>query len=460
VRVPFVLLLVAVLASPAAASEASRDLGDGAARIAGPAAGWTAREATPAAGQSVLRIEAPGGTARVEAWVFPAEPGEANPAAVLTQAVGRWIQALHGPTGPVAGMPTRRDVRPLGCPGAEATLSSRWRDAPARGNARLLRLSEHQWAFAVGLAAASDAAASEEVARLVGSLAPAAPRFVDPTFRLTDLDAPLTRTEGELPVRREDLFAVERVLEAAIGVRLPLQEREALRRTLSADLAQGSARTRAGYREVGAAVRALEGRDPAEREATLAAVGGRVLRAVIERAQAEQYAPAVALATWLDRAERIVVGEPGTGLPLHAVESLVEHAAFLATIAGDRTFEPATSDVVTLRDALRDRWDALPEPERTLLRQAGRSWARLRRAYDLATPAARLGFRREVAVRLAGDAPVPGTTEAPALKEWMDALDAPAREARFQRAAALRVAQRDALTALLEVEGDDGAFGW
>jgi len=455
-----VLLVFALCAAPALAGEAWREIGDGAARVAPPPTDWTARETRPAAGQSVLTMEAPEGAALVEAWVFPAEAGEANAPAVLSRAVTRWFAALNGPTGPAAGMPMRGTVDLLGCPGAEAVLSSRWRDAPARGSARILRVSEHQWAFAVGIAAASDRAGVEEVARVVGSLEPALPRFVDPTFQIADLDAPLARGEGEIPVRRADVLAVERAIEAAIGARLPLQERAALRQALSADLARGSATTRAGYRDVGAALRELQGRDPAEREATLAALGGRILTAVIERAKNERYEPAVAFAMWLDRAERIAVGEPGAGLAVHALESLMEHAAFLATIAGDRRIEPDAAVATGLLEALRARWPDLGEEERRALRGAGRSWARLRRAFDLAGPAERLAFRREVAARLVPGADVPEAADARALKAWMDALETAARGRLVDRAAALPAAARDALTAVLGVEDDDTALGW
>ena len=454
------LPVVLVLASPLWAEEApgTLSLKGAPAHVVPPPSTWTRTVRTPGAGQWYVHYAGPAKT-WVEARVFPVQ-GDAKADVVLMQAVDTYRRGL-GAGG--FGMPTRKPIDILGCEGADGTIQLVVGQQVFEGHARLLRLPRARWAFALGGALrGGDKAHADAVKAFVTSLLPTEPVFYAPTFEAADLDRAVVRPADEPAVTLAQVVAVEALVEAGMGARLPVSERPRLRSILIEEARDGSPKTREGFRQSAEAVRAMGELPPAKRAETMRALGARVLEQVQARAKDGGRAAAKLVLLWRD-ARKTVAGTVEDGLPLQSLGSLLEMDLFLASVAADREIPLSAARRDALQRSVAEAWPTLTKAERDALRGAGAQWAALRHAWDQARAPARFAFRRGVLARL-----LPGAKEAvealgdgAALKRWMAAQVGSDRQPELVTAAfALTAADRQALLDLLGTHAAGYRFGW
>lgn len=424
-----------------------------------PAGTWLVRTDRPGPDRWTEQLRRAADGVLLQAATFPVQDAR-SPMPVLITALDAFVRS-QGTEG--FGQKKRGGGLIRGAPAAWTGFVAVIGGVPQEGRARIVLLEPDRWALALGMAPTSagvDALALVEA--FVGSLQPTratfyARRFVDPAA----LDAPTAHPSGEAPVTRRDIAAVQLVIELASGTRFPLAVQPKLRRALASEALQGSAASRASFRDVTEVLRETEGMDPAEREAGMASLGKRVLEQVFNRAM-EGYGPANAYRLAWTGMGKPSVGEGEDALTVAAVQSLAEMSAFLASLAADREVPATDERALAVKAVLVERFDELDADERADLARAGRLWAALRHAWDVATPEQRLAFRRAVLVALVDPEVrerVPPASDEFALLAFMHER-ADAGPTYALRAAALSAAEREALFALLDVDPTRHHLGW
>ena len=454
---------------PAAPASRVADLGsdpqpqetnDGAARYTPPQGRWRVRTETLAPGEWYEEYAEPEGQALLRVNVFPIRANR-DPAVVLGLALDTFLRGI-GTDG--FGSHGARVLAVSGAPAAQATWTAVVALKTVAGEARLLRASNEQWAFAVGYAPVDgDRGLAPVIRGFVSSLEPAAPVFYERRFFAPeDLKLVVAAAKDEPPVTMRDLMAVELVLEAGAGMRFPLSTGAADRAALREDASAKEAGTRASYRETGAALEKAAGLAADERLAGMRALGQRALQGIGVRAKAG-YAPAQKLQAVWRRLSDTALGTPEDGLTVGALQALHEEAAFLASLATNREVRAEPERANRIGAALTARWAELPAEEKDALRAAGLAWARLRKAWDESSPTARNDVRRRVASALAPtpQQEVEALADERALMRWMDAVPAAALDGYVLRAAALASDRRAGLLQALEAASPTGwDLGW
>ncbi len=431
------------------------------ARYTPPAGTWHVRSDSLAPGQWYEEYARKDAGMLLRVTVFPIR-GARTPAVVVGLAIDTFLRSL-GADG--FGSGERRAFPVWGAPAAQSTWTAMVGGGRVLGEARLLRVSDEHWAFAVGVAPEGSPKQSTAIVRgFVSSLEPGHPVFYARRFAGgSDFELVVARAPGEVPVTLADVAAVELVLEAGVGTRFPLSTRPAMRGALREHAAEKDAQTRASFREVRGALDKSLGMAPDERVAGMRALGSRALQGLLTRAT-RGYAPARKIAAIWRRLREVVIGTPDNGLTVGDVRCLHEHAAFLASLATNREVRADVEREPAIAAELKRRWSGLATSDKRALRQAGVAWARLRKAWDEASVAQRTEVRSLVAAALAPAeqrepvAALPGPRE---LMQWMDAIGAEALDGFVLRAAALEPAELAALVApLAAATGTDGSTGW
>ena len=427
----------------------------------------------PPAGPWLGRTDRPGPDRWTEQWrraedgvllqaaVFPARPGE-HPATALVAIVDAFVRSLgtdgFGQTERGAGL-----VR--GASAAWTAFAAMIGGARHSGRARIVQVEGNRWALAIGVA--PDAAGPEAQAlmtRYAESLLPDAAtfyarRFVDPATLEKAVAG--KAGDGDAPVTARDVAAVQLVMELASGGRFPLAVQPTLRRALAQEAAQGSAASRASFRQVTQTLDETASMEPAKRLAGMRDLGKRVLEQIFERAM-EGYGPANAYRLAWQGMGRAAIPHEQAPLSVAAMQSLAEMGAFLASLAADREVPAGETLTKALRDAVQEGYAALDDEARRDLAAAGSDWAALRYAWDHAAPEAKVAFRRAVLAALVAPAQRAAVEALPdelAVLDWMQA-HADAGEAYARRAVLLPRAARLALVAGLGVDAPSHPIGW
>lgn len=460
--VTLLLLATCVTAGEEPEGAATLALEGAPATVAQPSAAWTKRAQAPAPGQWFAEFRGPE-DALLRVHVFPALQAAA-PEKVLVQAVDTFFRSL-GVQG--FGLPTRKTLELWGWTAAEGNMLAMWAGTRVKGRARLVRVSAHQWAIALGIAPTrAKVQVHDAVVRWVRSLEPDVPRFYERRFhRPVQHEVVVVRRPEEEPVTVGHLASVQVLLEAGIGSRFPLALWPQVRGALQADAERGPPRTRTGFRESSEVLQQALALEPEKRGPTLRAMGKRILDAILARAK-EGYAPAVRIAFAWREMRQLSLGEAEDGLTTGALAHLVEMSEFLASIAADAEVRADVEVRKRLHARLAKRWPELAAEERKRLRASGETWAALRYAWDNATVKRRLAFRVVAAARLtpgSGDPEVDRTSpDARVLKRWLDGrpregLSAALLDAAFD----LDMAARQRLIDVLRVDdADDLHVGW
>ncbi len=427
-----------------------------------PAGRWKLRSDEPAPSQWYEEYAAEKGATVLRVNVFPVRSGR-DPSVTITRAVDIFVRSL-GTDGVGFRQRGTRDV--WGARGAEAAFSLVRNNVPLRGHARLILARDDMWAFAVGVTADDAPPAEHDVVEAFAkSLEPATPIFYARRFRsVEDMQAIVARAEGEPNVVFGHVMAVELVLEAGVGTRFPLATRSIVHEALRADAQAKLKQTRDAYRETHGALEKSKSLDPAVRLRGMRALGQRVLQALLERATAK-YGPAVRYAGVWKRLRELALGSKDDGLTVGAAQCLHEMSAFLASLAADREVPTNATRSDRIVAALKERWSGLGKPAKEALRGTGTAWAGLRQAWDEAEPAARIDFRRAVALALAPADPPKEAADVASerdLMSWMRSTTTPeALDALVMRAAALAPGARaDLLDVLAKPTPSGWELGW
>lgn len=423
-------------------------------------------ERTTAPGQWQITYVGGGVFHRMQVRVFPVRDLR-EPGPVLMQALDTLVRnngfGAFGATG-------RRTSEVWGRPVADAAIQVSVKGKVARGRARLLLVTDRQWALAWGVVTAPELTRGTlaEIERFTRSLEPRDPTFYAPRFRNdAELARVVHRADGEPPITNAHLYAIASLIEAGLGRRFPLRTRANIEAMLLLDVQQGSKATRKGYREAGMDVANSMRLDPKARAERMQALGKRILEAIGARAKAG-YRPAIgARRIWLDDG-KVLGGEGPNALTEGVWQTQVEIATFLLSIARDAPAEVRSGELADHRRAAVTLW---------MEGQEGRSerrafWARLRHAWDTAAPAGRRAFRRAVLSALlmphpdpdvdaAQELGMPKALELRALKQWMRTHRAEYEKAwAFGAAVTMSLAMQQTLADALGVEAEGYQFGW
>ncbi len=461
---------------PAAPAEAAVDFGadpqrltlEGApASVQPPAGTWLGRTDRPGPDRWTEQWRRPEDGVLLQAAVFPARPGE-HPATALVAVVDAFVRS-QGTDG--FGQTKRGSGLVRGASAAWTGFAAVLGGVRHEGQARIVQLDADRWALAIGAAPdPAGAAARALVADFAASLLPDeatfyARRFVDPAA-LETIVARGAGTDADPAVTTRDVAAVQLVIEVASGGRFPLYVQPKLRGALAREASQGSAASRASFRQITATLDETRAMAPAERVAGMRALGKRVLEQIFERAM-QGYAPANKYRMAWQGMGRIALADETIPLSVAAMASLGEMAAFLASLAADREVPASESRIKTLRDALQARWAAFEPAGRTALTHAGDDWAALRHAWDHAAPDRRVLFRRAVLEALVTPEQREAIVALPrarddggvALLAWMQA-HASDGDAYAERALWLARSTRLALVGMLGQEHRPHVAGW
>jgi hypothetical protein len=430
-----------------------------AASVRPPPGTWRVRTGSPAKGETFEEYRRDEVGALLRVLVFPVLR-QRSPAAVLPRAIDIFVRG-QGTQG--FGMTARGAGLVLGAPAAWASYAAVVHGTTVAGRARLLLVGRDTWALAIGHAPRERVDVVRTLAASADSLEPLEPVFYARSFAAAlDLDKPVTHAAGEEPVRLRDVVALQLVLEAGLGVRMPLAARPAMLAALSEEVRRGPAQGRKTFRSYPAMLARTQGMEPAARAKGLHALGQKILAALRKRVPGG-HPPAVAWDLARSRMQKVVVGKGPDGLDQGALTCLLEMSAFLASLAADREV-PVTADRGrALREDLAERWKDLPADERAALRDLGRAWAALRYAWDEAAPARRLALRRAALARLvpaSQRAEVAALHDARDLLRWMQAHAQAGAQGYLVAAEHLGRADRRALLDVLGVEAAGYHLGW
>ena len=439
---------------------------DGApATIVPPPGSWQHGTDNPAEDQWMAEWRDADDTVLLRAFTFPTQ-GTTDPVPVLMQAVDTFLRSL-GVDG--FGLPTRKARSLWGAPAADATLAAARGGVRIEGDARLLLAAPDRWALAVAFGPAdAPVTAKDQLHRFVRSLEPSAPRFYERIFRNElRLDEAAFQPKGEEPVTHRDIAAVLVLLQAGADARVPLATEATLNQALIDQARALKPEARQGYRDAAPAFPTWVDMPAEERAQGMRSLGARMLKGIFERANTGDM-KAMQFANAWQYLGKIAVGTQADGLNVGQLTNLVEMSAFLASVAANRDVARADGLGTDVRDTLtkglEERWATLSDEDKAALRRSGSQWARLRRAWDLATPEDRAAFRRAVVAELAEaehQEHIARLDPGRALMAWIEEHAAPGQGATFvRRAFALSPAARAELIGLLAVEDRPFALGW
>lgn len=438
---------------------------EGAAATVQPPAGvWLQRIDRPGPDRWTEQLRRESDGVILQAAVFPAEPRQ-HPMTALVRAIDAFVRSLgtdgFGQTNRGAGL-----VR--GASASWSGFAAVIDGARREGRARVVQITPSQWALAIGMV--PDAAGANGlvvVQAFADSLLPDAVtfyarRFVDPEALAEDISGgDRAAGGGKDAVTRRDVAAVQLVIEVASGGRFPLAVQPKLQNALAQEAMQGTAASRASFREVAATLDKTKTMDPAERRVGMQALGKRILEQIFGRAM-EGYGPANAYRLAWQGMGRAAIAHEKHPLSVAAMQSLAEMSAFLAALAADAEVPSTEERIKGLRDVLEATWADRSAEERAAFARAGNDWAVLRYAWDHATPEAKRAFRHDVLLALSAPeqrAEIEALADDIARLAWMQA-NAKDADAYARRATLMDPAARVALVESLGVEIPDSPVGW
>lgn len=436
-----------------------------------PAGTWYVAEAEPVPGQWSLTLLGPAGENRqtvqqgrsiAEVVSWPAR--DEMPKDAMQLLANALALALDAKGYGGHGFPSLERLRFLGHDGAEAKIEVGAGGGVMAGFGRLFLPTPSHVAFAWILVPREDAEALVRARSFVESLRPREPRFLTPRFYdPAKSDDVLVEVPGEPPLRREHFAAMERLVEHAMGGPLPVAWREALRTALHRGALIGARAFRDALREsVSAFGPELGSEDEVVRQRRLAELGRTFVDSHIARRMEGDESAKPFLIVW-HQASRALHRYPDFDLTARHVDSILEMASFLASLAGDRLLSIGAEERTQILERWRDTWADWSRERRARLQAAPAVWLRTRHAFDMAAGAERLAFRRALLEqflppeRVAGLA---GVSTAEDLSTFMAAHSGPTPTDIADRWLDMKAEDSKAL---LEALGDDGnpvPLGW